>query len=620
MATYTETINLDGNLSEEAKKAAAQVGVLSSGLASAEAALVKAAATGNVGAFRKATKDAEAFKAAIAAVNPALLAEVDAFKAAGVAADESAKAQAAAAEAAKKTADRWREAGEMALAGAKMVGAAVIAVGVAVGALILKGAELALSASDAKGDMILLFDTLGDGAVTGEQAVAMFDKLGEATGQTREKLAGTAQAFAAMGVTGVDQLEKLTLAAVSASAMAKGGGEAFEGMYKKIAAAQATGQALKIPLKGLGSLASMGLKVDDVAKQMGMSSADLAKQLEKGTVNATAFGDALSTALVEKGAGPVADAALDLGNMWAKAKESVGKFFEDIDVAPFLTEVKKLFGILDSGSATGQALKLGVGGFFKEFFAVATKAVPLVKSFFTSLIIYGLQAYLAIRPIVAAIKEFAASEEGAAAIHGLGLALRYMAVAAGVVVVAIGLLVAAIGATIGWFATAGAAVAGFAAYTLGMLGEWASDAADMATSFVQGLVDGIAAGGALVAAAVSKLAAQAKAAFVGALEIGSPSKVMMGYGVNMGEGAAMGVDASADQVAGSVEGMAATAVSAADGAPGPAGPSSGGGGVHVTIEPGAIVIQGGDAASLSELTEQAVAMIFERIALAQGLA
>lgn len=491
---------------------------------------------------------------------------------------------------------------------------------VAMGTLVVAGAALALSASDAKGDMILLFDTLGDGAVTGEQAVAMFDKLGDATGQTREKLAGTAQAFAAMGVTGVDHLEKLTLAAVSASAMAKGGGEAFEGMYKKIAAAQATGQALKIPLKGLGSLASMGLKVDDVAKQMGVSSAALADQLAKGTVDAKKFGDALSTALVKKGAGPVADAALDLGNMWAKAKESVGKFFEDIDVAPFLTEVKKLFGILDSGSATGQALKLGVGGFFKEFFAVATKAVPLVKSFFTSLIIYGLQAYLAIRPIVASIKEFAASEEGIAVIHGLGLALRYMAVAAGVVVALFAILEGAILASSASFIVAGAAIAGFAAYTLGMLGEWASDAADMATSFVQGLVDGIAAGGALVASAVSKLAAQAKAAFTSALGIESPSTVMMGYGVHMGEGAALGVEASAGEVSGAVEGMAATAVSAADGAPGPAGPSSGGGGVHVTIEPGAIVIQGGSGESVSELTEQAVAMIFERIALAQGLA
>jgi hypothetical protein len=39
----------------------------------------------------------------------------------------------------------------------------------------------------------------------------------------------------------------------------------------------------------------------------------------------------------------------------------------------------------------------------------------------------------------------------------------------------------------------------------------------------------------------------------------------------------------------------------------------------LTIEAGAIVIQGGASASVVELTEQAVALIFERIASQQGL-
>lgn len=489
----------------------------------------------------------------------------------------------------------------------------------AAGSLIAAGAALALSAADAKGDMILLFDVLLDGVGTGEDAVEMFDRLGEATGQTRDALAKVAQGFGAMA-TSTDHLEALTLAAVSASAMAKGGGEAFEGMYKKIAAAQQTGAALKIPLKGLGSLASMGLKVEDVAKRMGMSAADLGTKLAKGTVDAKKFGDALTDALIEKGAGPVADAALDLGNMWAKAKESVGEFFEDIDTGPFLTEVKKLFGILDSGSSSGKALKAGVGAFFKEVFALATKATPLVKRFFLGMIIYGLQAYLAIRPMVAAIKEFAASEEGIAIANGFAMAFRYMAVAAGVVIAVFAAVVVAFYAILAAIAAAGAAIVGFAAMALGTLGEWAGGASEMAANFVQGLVDGIVAGGTMVANAVTALADQAKAAFTEALGIESPSTVMMGYGVHMGEGAAIGVEASAGEVAGAVEGMAATAVDAADSAPAPAGPSSGGGGVNVTIEPGAIVIQGGDSASISELTEQAVAMIFERIALAQGLA
>lgn len=500
------------------------------------------------------------------------------------------------------------------------LGAAALDAAVGMGKLVAKGFELALSAADAKGDMILLFDTLGDGVLTGQEAVAMLDKLGTTTGLTREKLGATAQAFAAMGVTGVDQLEKLTLAAVSAGAMAKGGGEAFEQMFRKISTAQQTGQALKIPLKGMGSLASMGLKVDDVAKQMGLSSAALSEQLAKGSVDAKRFGDALTTALVEKGAGPVADGAEDIGNMWAKAKENVSKFFEDVDIGPFVGELKKLFGILDSGSSSGQALKAGVGVFFKEVFALATKALPVVREMFLGLIIYGLKAYIAMKPVVAAIKEFAASETAGMILTGLVNVFRMMAIAVGVVAVVLGVFTAAAGMTIGVLGTLAAAITMLVATASTVLGQWVGSASKAASDFVQGLVQGIQSGAAAVVKAVTGLADAASAAFRSALDINSPSGVMMAYGANMGDGVVEGVDASASKVAKSATGMAAVAVEGVAAAP-PAAPSGGGGGgVNVTVEPGAIVIQGGGGEGATELTEQAVAMIFERVALAQGLA
>ncbi len=62
---------------------------------------------------------------------------------------------------------------------------------------------------------------------------------------------------------------------------------------------------------------------------------------------------------------------------------------------------------------------------------------------------------------------------------------------------------------------------------------------------------------------------------------------------------------------------AASGPSGAPGAPGPGGSSSGGG-IVVNVEPGAIVIQGGGQSAV-ELTEEAVSMIFERVALGAGL-
>lgn len=598
MAVYTETVNMDGNLSAEAKKAAESVAVLEKGLASAEAALVRASALGDIKGFQKATANIEAYQAAIDAVPPSLV---------------------EAREEAVSMGEAMAKAGEVALAGAKAIGAAVVAVVVSMGALALAGMKLALEAADAKGDMILLFSTLTGGAVSGEEAVAMFDRLGDATGRTREELAATAKAFAPFAQSAAE-LEMFTRAGLSAEAMAKGGGAAFEEMTRKIQAAAQAGKAFKLGAEGLAQFAKMGLKVDDVASRMGLSAADLSKQLEAGTVDAKRFGDALNTALVEKGAGPVADAAMDLGNMWGKAKESVGKFFEDINIEPFLKEVKALFGILDQANPSGRALKAGIGGAFQKLFDVATKLVPMVKRFFLDLIIYGLKAYIALKPIPKMFEEFAASAEGAAVIEYVQKGLASLAIAAGVVVAVVGVLIGTLVATVGVLAGVGAAISVFVSTAISTLAGWAMTAQTAALDFIAGLVAGIQAGAAQVVGAVKGLASQATTAFKGALGIASPSKVMMEMGGYMGDGVAMGLDDSGGDVASSATGLATTAVDAVASAPAPGAPAGGaGGGLTVNIEPGAIVIQGGASASVVDLTEQAIAQIFERIASQQAV-
>src|SRR5262249_4898417 len=147
-----------------------------------------------------------------------------------------------------------------------------------------------------------------------------------------------------------------------------------------------TGQGLKIPLKGLGSLAEMGLTVNDIAQQMGISAKALGAQLRAGSADAKKFGDALTDALIKKGAGPLERLSASWENMSKKLSQSFNDMFKDIDVGPFLEAVKSLFDIFDSKTnPSGAALKAGIGGFFKEVFATATKVVPLVKHFLLDL-------------------------------------------------------------------------------------------------------------------------------------------------------------------------------------------------------------------------------------------
>jgi hypothetical protein len=95
---------------------------------------------------------------------------------------------------------------------------------------------------------------------------------------------------------------------------------------------------------------------------------------------------------------------------------------------------------------------------------------------------------------------------------------------------------------------------------------------------------------------------------------------MMAMGEHTGDGMALGLDASAEGVASSATGVATSAVEAVAAAPAPSAPAGGGGGgLTVTVEAGAIVIQGGSADSVVDLTEQALAQLLERIASQQGV-
>lgn len=620
MAVYTEEVKLDASTFQSASKAAAdsvmklehEMTVLQKTLSSAQDKMTKASAIGDIAGFRKAKTDAANLTATLEPLK-AKHAEATA---------QMQQFTAATSQASASSADLQGELAEV-TGGLSLVVEALAVVGGAIGAVVIAGAALAIEASEAKAKMVGLFDALGEGKVTGKETVAMLDQLGDSIGQTREKLAPLAQAFMRMGVTGTEQLRSLTLAAASAGALAEGGGEAFEKMFKKISAAAQTGAALKIPLKGLGSLADMGLTVDDVARKMGVSAQKLQQQLKAGSVDAKKFGDALQGALVEKGAGPLERAGASLTNVWAKFKENITKMFEDVDVGPFLEEVKQLFDIFSMAKPSGQAMKSGIGGFFKEVFALATKLVPMVKHFLLDMVIYGLRAYIALKPIAKWFQDLLKNQKVMSilitAFKGFGMVLLVVGAAIALVVTAI---VACWAAAVALIVAVYAAIAAFYEFTQDTgkaIADWSKSSIDAAKNFIAGLVNGIKSGVGDVVAAVKGLATQAKDGFKKALGISSPSKVMMQFGAHVAGGAAEGISSGAPEVhAASRELAGAAAGGFAGGAEGSAGGKSGGGGVSVNVEKGAITINGAGK-SAEEITEAMLALVFERLVLAQGL-
>ncbi len=602
VAVFTETIKLDDQISAEAKRAALAIDTITKAMAATEKQLIKASALGDSGKVSAFSNKFAAFKGELATIPPPMK------------------------NVQSSSLDLQAELAEL-TGGLSVLVEIAGAVAIGFGALVIAGAAFAIKAAEAKGKIVGLFDALGEGKITGKDTVAMLDQLGDQIGQTRAQLAPLAKDFLTMGVTGVEQLRALTLAAASAGALAEGGAESFEKFFGIINAAAETGSKLTIPFKKLEKqLASVGLNIGDMAKQMGMTEAALTNGLKAGTIDAKAFGDALTNAATSKGAGPLANAGKQLGAIWARAQEAISKFFEDIDVGPFLAEVKSMFDILGQANPSGKALKSGIGAFFKEVFTSATKVVPMVKHFLLDLIIYGLKAYLALKPIVKSFNEWKNSAEGmktiSTVLSDVGTVLVVIAYVLGVAVVAflaLWAVMVGIGVVIWAFIAAVIAIPQIAGAALA---DFFTSAPQMALDFINGLVNGISSGASAVVGAVKSLAGSAKDAFTSALGIKSPSTVMMKLGAHTSAGIAEGIEGGAGDVHGAASGVADAAVKGASSpSASPQSGSSGGGKgstVDVVFAAGSIVINGAGKGA-AELSEEMISLAFERLVGEAGL-
>lgn len=593
MAIFTETIQLKNEVSPTAKKAADDFNVLSKALASTQNALTRANALGDTKKIDKLTQQSTAYKSALDALAPAELGAAEGS--AGLMAELTAVAGVLASVAAA---------------------AGVVVVGF--GALVAAGAAFALEAVRDRQKAETFFEAMAQGAEGGGKAINdMTDQLSLDLGLANDQIEGMAKQFLAIGVTDLPTLKKAITATASAVAlMGDAGGAAFQTLYEKIDLAG--DGMLKLSDKQLLKIAETGANVADIAAEMGLEVNVLKTQLNAGTVNAKAFGAALQDALIKKGAGPLENMANTLQNLGKILKENVGKLFEDIEVGPFLSQMKSLLGILDEGQPSAQALKAGLTGFFNNVFAAATKVVPYIKHFLLDLVIYGLKAYIALKPIGKAISDWANSAEGMSTLSAAFDALVTVAKVLGGIIAFVSVVVVAFAATLLGIQVAivgvGYAILSFVSEAGAALSEWIGSAYTLASDFVAGLINGITDGAAGVVNSVKGLADSATSAFTEALGIASPSKVMMELGGHVASGAAVGIEDGIPDVHGSATSLATAAIA-------PMGEASGaasGGSTSTTANTFYITISGAGQ-DVMTLSREAMASAWEASALAAGV-
>jgi len=491
---------------------------------------------------------------------------------------------------------------ENAFAIGAVVSAALAAAGV-LAKLSYEGSKLALEATDASEDMKILFGALSDGAFSGEDAVKMLDDLSHQTGKTRAALAPLAQAFMAMGIRDLPKLNQALLASASASALAgEGGADAFKTLTAKIQEAVEAGKGLKLADKQLANLYKTGISVADVAKKMGVSQEELTKQLSKGTANARAFGDALQAAIIEKGAGPLEHFANNLGQILDIAKQRATDLFifgpAQTGIDNFLSGLKDMLSIFDVAKPSGQALKAAITGALNSIFQAAAKVFPYIKKFALDLVIVGLKIYIAFKPVVAKFKELFSGKTAGDVFGTMLVRCANMLIIVGEAAARGAMMILKI---VEVWQTVSAAL---------------SNAESIGSNFIAGLVAGITGGLGDVVSAASGIGQAAEGALKSALGIASPSKVMLEAGAHTAGGFAKGIAAGTGAVADAGSGMGA----AASAGPSAAAPASGASNSSksITIDVGGIHIDG-SGKSASEITEEMVSTIFERMALQVGL-
>ena len=433
------------------------------------------------------------------------------------------------------------------------------------------------------------------------------------------------QALMMAKLNGRDLENAVKAVAAAAALMGDSGAASAQALFETLARGGVEAASLVQTLKmGLGpaqeKLASLGLRVSDVAAALGMTVA----QMKNARLSARQMAEAVQRALAVKAAGPLGELMLQWPNLIQKVKDGFASLFEKAgpDVKAFMKEMAKLFSMFGRGTPQMKAMQKVVTEALRAILKWGAEAVKFiakwarenltaakianawktVKSVFgtvASVVKAVVKVFVALWPIIKIVAVVGMILVGAALLI-VGALLAVMAIVVAVAALLVGGLVAAIGAVIDAFS-------GLSKGSKGAVTAWG-----------EGLIAGILSFAGSAASAAASVAGGIVGAFKSALGIASPSKVMMKMGGYASEGAAVGVEKGADRVEGAGAklggAMAGGAAGAANGSN-----ARGKGGLSVTFADGAIRIDGAGKSGL-EITEEMLMIVLEKLAASQGLA
>jgi hypothetical protein len=423
---------------------------------------------------------------------------------------------------------------------------------------------------------------------------AAFGKLGGPVGAAGQEVLGLGGAFgklgSAMGSGGPYVAVALAIVAIASAAVlatiaiTKWGVSMAEANRTQSMLAQGVAKSVEGGEQLNSKIGELSKRVPQSREELLGMAGDLAKTGLKGQELTDALESAAVKAATVKFGPDFEKQMLSSEVQSRRLGENLQETFGGLKIEGLLGGLSKLGALLDSSTSSGKVLKFLFETLFQPVIDAVTEAMPLIERLFLHAEILALKAFIALKPYHSQIKAIGSAFVEAAAIIGVlfGAAIAIAVAAVVGATAALGALLFAILHPIDAFEALMEAVK-----KLGpILGE---ALLDVGKWMIEGLVNGISAGASLVADALSSVVTGAVDGVAKFLQLGSPSKLLFGYGSDTAEGYAGGVDSGAADAQGALEAMVAPPTVPAPGAPG----ATAGGGLSLSI--GQIIVSGESA-------------------------
>lgn len=277
------------------------------------------------------------------------------------------------------------------------------------------------------------FDALGSRFnETGSSMLEHFEDLTGELPQTRAQLAAMAEPLIEAGIQGNKLVQSLEAQSAAQAMLGERGGRAYATLAQRARDAQRNFSPLSLTMH---DLYSTGLSDADMAKKLGISVDQFSSQMRFGAFNAKQFGEALDSAIIEKGA-KAQNSLMNLASTaMAKMRENIGILFqygekdnrEGLD--KFGKQLSNFGTIFDESTASGKMLHEVLHDMIDNTLSAAGNILTSARRGFKMLEIVFLTLYTNTHPLRRALHNLN-KELGKSGHHGISFKSALMGIAA----------------------------------------------------------------------------------------------------------------------------------------------------------------------------------------------